>query len=279
MGTRYTPVPADLYARPQVRDIPIPDFPGSDSIWGSTGRDSRGHIWIGGSATGTHKAAHLFEYAPETGTLVDRGDVISELMKAGVYREGEGQIKIHTKIVQADDGYLYFASTDEQGESAEAATPPKWGSHLWRLSLADDQWQHLYALPEGVTALAGNGRWIYVLGYWDHVLYQYDTQGGMLRKVHVGSIPGHVSRNFVVDGRGHAYVPRVRAWDAEEARQHPDEPFLAALVEFDTDLKEIGSTPLKYYYYARAKGGPGTHGLIGFCYLANGSILVTTSVG
>ncbi len=32
----------------KVERLEIPDFPGAHAIWGGTGRDDRGHIWIGG---------------------------------------------------------------------------------------------------------------------------------------------------------------------------------------------------------------------------------------
>ena len=121
---------------PKIRNIPIPAFPGSYAIWGATGSDSRGHIWVGVSSKGVEiPSAHLFEFVPETDQLIDRGDVVSELKRAGVWREGEGQQKIHSKIVQAIDGHLYFASMDEQGENEDGSKLPTWGSHLWRLKL------------------------------------------------------------------------------------------------------------------------------------------------
>ncbi len=274
MGTRYTPVPRDLNAPPHATEIPIPASARGDAIWGGTGRDSAGHIWLGVSTQGNGGSAHLFEYAPESRALIDRGDVVSELKWAGVYRAGEGQIKIHTKIVQGGDGYLYFASFDEEGESDDATS--KWGGHFWRLQPGSAHWQHLYAVPHGLVAVAGNGNWIYALGYWDHILYQYDTRKRTWREVRVGSVRSHVSRNIVVDRNGHAYVPRAREWRPGEAAAHPNEPFSAQLVEYDTNLKEVGNTPLVYY----ATNSPrDSHGLIGLSYLADGSIVVSTHVG
>jgi hypothetical protein len=128
MGTRYTLASTDMNPAPRVVEIPLPNSLSAEAIWGATGRDASGHIWIGVSERGNGGSAHLFEYAPDSATLTDRGDVISELKYAGLYRSGEGQIKIHTKIIQADDGYLYFASFDEEGESANPAIAPKWGA-------------------------------------------------------------------------------------------------------------------------------------------------------
>jgi hypothetical protein len=273
MGTVFTALPKDLSALPQVREIPIPYFDHSDAIWGSSGRDNSGHLWFGVAAEGRGRSAHLLEFDPQSGKLTDRGDVVNELKHAGLYRPGEGQLKIHTKIVQAEDGYLYFGSFDEEGETNDKTS--KWGGHLWRYRPGASHWEHLFATPQSIIALAGNGPWIYALGYWDHVLFQYNVRTGSWRHVTVGSVPGHVSRNIVADINGHVYVPRVRARDAAEAA-HSGQPLSAELVEFDTDLKEVASTPLEHH---ADRAGPGSHGLIGFAYLADNSIAVTTFVG
>jgi len=266
MGTVYTTGLADT--SPHIKQIALPKFPGADAVWGSSGRDHRGHIWIGVSADGGDLSAHLIEFVPETGDIIDRGDVVSELKKAGIYRDGESQVKIHTKIIEAADGYLYFASTDEEGEAADGSSPPTWGSHLWRLHLDTNIWEHIQAVPHGLTALAGNGRWIYALGLWDHVLYQYDTESGAFHHVVVGSVDGHMSRNLVADHRGHVYVPRLSRKIG----------LFVKLVEFDTTLKEVGQTSLNEYTNGRRKISR-VHGIIGFAYLADGSIVFTTHIG
>ena len=140
-GSTFLEAPADPYQSPRAKVIEIPHFPGAHAIWGSTGRDSRGHIWFGVSADGGDHSAHLMEYDPVRNEVTDRGDVISELKAAGLYKPGERQIKIHSRIVPADDGYLYFSSADEQGEEADGSAPPKWGSHLWRLRPGDERWR------------------------------------------------------------------------------------------------------------------------------------------
>jgi hypothetical protein len=58
----------------------------------------------------------LLQFDPDTGAWHDRGTVVDQLKSAGLYRQGEGQVKIHSKIVPGDDSWLYFASTDEEGE-------------------------------------------------------------------------------------------------------------------------------------------------------------------
>ena len=263
-GSTFLPVPDDPYRIPRLKIIQVPDFPGADAIWGSTGRDRRGHIWFGVSANGGEHSARLFEYDPERDQMIDRGDVLSNLKIAGLYKKGERQIKIHSRIVQADDGYLYFSSTDEEGERGDGSAPPKWGSHLWRLRPGDNRWEHLHWVQEGLTAVAGGGRWIYALGLWDHVLYQHDTLTGALSTVTVGSIGGHMSRNLTADLRGHVFVPRLSG-------------AAVTLVEFDSSLQEIGATPLNNYLVG---GRPRkSHGIVGLVHLADESMAISTHAG
>ena len=261
-----------------VTQVHLPDFPGANAVWGATGRDRRGHIWIGVSADGGEGSARLFEHDPVTGSVTDRGSVVAMLKKLGLHRPGETQVKIHSKIWQVGD-YLYFSSTDESGEQADSAVPPRWGSHLWRLRLKDHSWEHLLAVPEGLTAIAVGGPWVYALGLWDHVLYQYDTRTRQVRRKVVGAVRGHMSRNLVADDRGHVYVPRLRIVKPEAAR---DDPFglsglRTTLVEFDTSLAEVAETPLRGY--ADPRNPSDSHGIIGFTRLADGSIAIALHLG
>ena len=269
---------------PIVRRIPIPDFPGAHAIWGGTGTDSRGHVWFGVSAHGVDDpSAHLFEFVPGTGEVIDRGDVVSQLKRCGIYRPGEGQMKIHTKIIQLDDGHLYFASMDEQNENLSALKLPTWGSHLWRLRLPErgpqsrssaigdldpNRWEHLMSTQEALIAAAGGGKVVYALGYFGHVLYQYDCRTGRSRSVKVGAAGAHISRNFFTDRRGHVYVPRVR--------QGPGGRSTATLVEFDPSLREVAASPLRHYAHGSAKH---SHGIIGFQPLDDGRIAFLTHTG
>ncbi len=261
--------PVKRGASPVARQIPVPEIPGGWAVWGATGRDSRGHIWIGVTAHEVEcPSAHLFEYVPKTGKLIDRGNVVDELKRAGVYRKGEGQMKIHSKIIQAADGHLYFASMDEQGEDEDTGALPKWGGHLWRLKLKDNSWEHLLTAPEALIAVAGAGNLVYTMGYWDHTLYQYDIRTGKIRSVKVGALVAHVSRNILCDRNGHVYVPRVKAGAGGV--------LTATLIEYDTSLKEIGQTPMPYYFDGRPRH---SHGIIGLQTLPDGSIAFLTHNG
>ena len=275
-GTTWTPAPTDPFRLPTLTEIRLPSFPGSYAIWGATGRDDSGLVWFGVSATGVpNPSARLYSFNPQTEQVTLRGDVVSQLKSNGVYRDGEGQMKIHSKIVQGDDGWIYFASMDEQGEKSDGVTYPKWGGHLWRLHPSRKKWEHLLSTKEALIALDGNGRWIYALGYFQHVLYQFDTQTRRIRQIKVGSAGAHISRNFLVDLNGHAYVPRVSA--APSASKNKGKVELrASLVEFDQKLQPVGETSLPHY-------GQGTsfssHGLTSFANLSNGVILFTTHLG
>src|SRR5438309_9485085 len=46
-NTRFGPLPVDPHKPPQVAEIQLPKVLGLYAIWGSTGRDDRGHIWAG----------------------------------------------------------------------------------------------------------------------------------------------------------------------------------------------------------------------------------------
>lgn len=268
MGCRYGPVPADPAAAPALSVVPIPKFPGSWAIWGATGRDRRGHVWFGVCA---HKvkapSAHLFEYDPAAKTVSDRGDVVTALQKACLYRRGEQQMKIHTKILHAADGHLYFGSMDEEGENSDGSKLPTWGGHLWRYRLDTDEWQHLLASKEALIAAGGDGSRVFGLGYFNHALFRHDLATGKSAKVMVGAEGGHVSRNFLVDDRGHAYVPRTA-----KTRQG----YLVILVEYDPELREVAATPLRYYTVTLDDD---SHGLVAFQPLADRSIAFATDQG
>jgi len=251
----------------KARRVDIPPIPGGWAIWGATGRDDRGHVWFGVTSHDIDvPSAHLFEYDPASGKLTDRGDVVGKLKEAGVLRDGEQQMKIHSRICQVG-GWMYFTSMDEKGEDERRGVQPTFGGHLWRISLKDYHWEHLEAAPKALIALGAGGGYVYALGYWDHVVYQYSTADASVRSVDVGAVAGHVSRNIIVDPRGHVFVPRVTA---------TPEGLKAALVEFDTDLKELRSTPLPYY----CESSPiGAHGITGLCPLPDGRIAFVTHNG
>ena len=270
-GSVFLPPPSDFATPPTVERLSLPAVPSGQAIWGATGRDRSGRIWFGVSVAGSRgrTSAHLLRYDPVSRSWASKGSVLEQLRLAGLYREGIGQVKIHTKIVPADDGFLYFASSDEDGENADGSVPPRWGGHLWRMRPDDERWEHVMAAPDGLVAASAAGRYVYVLGYWGHVLHQFDTLTSSSRKVVVGSTEGHVSRNFLSSVDGHAFVPRLR--------REPGGALTAALVQFDEQLREVASTPLEHYL---GKGSPGgNHGITGLATLPDGRIAFTTALG
>ena len=260
------PLIPDLIS-PDVRLIQFPEFDGAFAIWGASGRDRDGNIWL---APASHfvetQSGRVFVYDPATDKVTSRGDVLSELRKSGLYRPGEQQPKIHTKFYQGEDGCLYFASSDDPAAGQSTSDRPKWGSHLWRIR--DGRWEHIHSLTEGITALAGNGKFMYFLGYPDHLLIQYDCRTGTIQTVAVGSVEGHISRNLLCDYRGHAYVPRLKMVAANHAEH--------TLVEFDTNLNEVTQHPLPHYQFGAASE---CHGILAHQPLADGSIVFTTHAG
>lgn len=273
--TGKRPLPMIESIGPQVARLALPPFSGAHAIWGSTGQDATGNIWFGVTAGSTSvPSAHLFQYDPPTDRFTDRGDVVSQLAAAGVARPGEHQSKIHSRIVEGPDSYLYFSSMDEEGEHEDGSKLPTWGGHLWRMSLATYKWEHLLATPEALIAVGAGDRFVYALGYFGHVLFQFDTKTRDVRRVPVGSVAGHVSRNFVVDYRGHAYVPRVRA-NAESLGRRT---LRVSLVEFGTDLQELKETPLEEEHYFD-RNPTTSHGITGLQEMADGSWYFSTHVG
>jgi hypothetical protein len=254
---------------PSVTILKAPDFWGEFAIWGSTGFDRNGHVFFGMTSNDERGegSAHLFELNPTTGAFTDRGDVVSELKRLNLRRPGETQMKIHSRIVIGADGLQYFASMDETGEKGDGSRLPTWGGHLWRRS-ATGVWEHLAATPQALIGVAAGGPYIYALGYFNHVLFQFDTRSKRLRSVPIGAIAGHVSRNFFADDRGHVFVPRVEGGGGA--------PATARLVELDAELKEIGSQPLAQYFESE----PGdAHGIIATVPDGEGGWYFTTAVG
>ena len=267
MGAKYTEVPKSSFKAPQIEQISFPIRDNVDAIWGATGRDDTGNIYFGTSSHGADiPNSYLYQYNPLTNKVDAMGDVISQLKRADLYRPSMGQNKMHSKFYQADDGYVYFSSFDEEGESEGQNS--KWGGHLWRKLPSEVNWEHIMATKEALIAINTDGRYVYALGYWGHVLYQYDTVTEKINREVVGSIAKHISRNFVVDENGHAFVPHVYIDDFNEVKVY--------LNEYDTSLKLVDSYFLPSY---KADKINTHHGIVGYSSLKNGDILFTTSDG
>jgi hypothetical protein len=162
---------------------------------------------------------------------------------------------------------------DETGEKGDGSAYPIWGGHLWRMKPFASEWEHLLSTKEALIAVAGSGRFVYALGYFKHVLYQFDTQTQEVEQVEVGSVGGHISRNFLVDLNGHAYVPRVREAPGTSDSQSA---LIAELVEWDENLNELQAVPLPGY---EPTPDFESHGIVGWTFLEQGDLLFTTASG
>jgi hypothetical protein len=264
----------------------MPAVNGRHAIWGASGRDEQGHLWFGVSVGGA-RSAHLIEYDPVADRATDRGGVLEQLVANGFVTDGVSQTKIHSKIWQADDGYLYFTSSDEEGESEDGSQLPRWGSHLWRYDPEHGRWEHLLAVPEALIATACSGRYVYALGYFGHTLYQWDTVTATSRSTVVGAAGGHISRNVVCDPKGHVYVPRVsdlgRIPNAEQfsddrvaISSQTGRAFASSLVELNSELVEIQQVALPGY---DPDAGFSSHGITAFSYFSDGRIALATHTG
>ncbi|MEC9260010.1 MAG: hypothetical protein VYD53_01580 [Pseudomonadota bacterium] len=263
----YQPVDERHFKKPRVEPVILPDIGRTDVSWGAVGSDSEGNIYVGlAESEDAPRSAYLVKINA-AGQATVMGDVVSELKRAGIAPASVSQGKIHSQIVAANDGYLYFSSFDEAGETEVRL--PDYGGHLWRLNTLSGQWQHLLATPEALIAVNTDGRYVYALGYWGHVLYQFDTQSAKVNKTEVGSIPGHVSRQFLVDGKGHVYVPKLSQSGINE------EPS-AMLVEFDQNLNPVTEYPLPDY---SSEDMTRYRGIVAYTNMRNGDVYFTLGQG
>lgn len=266
-GPFVKPSPRHFKA-PHVQEIMLPNVGASDVSWGSVGRDSANNIYVGLSESyGDPRSASMIRWQSDTQRVETLGDVIQSLKHSNIAEPGESQGKIHSQFVTASDGLLYFTSFDEAGESNTRL--PTWGGHLWRFDPIAKHWEHLLETPEALIAINTDGHYVYALGYWGHVLYQYDTTSGRVHKTEVGSVPGHVSRQILVDGEGHVYVPKLVSAANEQG-------FVAMLAELDNQLNVIHEFPLPEYYDTKM---PRYRGIVGFTTMKNGDVYFTLHKG
>ncbi|MFO1318855.1 MAG: hypothetical protein U1F52_04525 [Burkholderiales bacterium] len=250
----------------RVRDLRLPALPDADAVWGATGVDARGRIWVGVSGKRFGSSGHLLRYEPDADRWTVAGRVLDALARAGLAAPGQGQVKLHSRIVAASDGWLYFTSMDEEGEHEDGTALPRWGSHLWRVHPETGIWEHRLASADALIAVGAGGGSVFALGYWNHVLYHHDVVTGLTRRVVVGSSGGHVSRNLVVTANGRAFVPRVTEGGAR-----------AELVEFDVHLQERSAAALPGY---AMPGDPGAnHGITGLALGPGHQAWFTTHTG
>jgi len=268
---------------PKLRELDVPDSYGNTAIWGATGRDNQGRMYFGIAAERVENpSAKLLRYDPASENFEMLGLVNEKLDELGIRKQHpfpETQMKIHSKIVQAGDGKLYFSSQDENEEAGDGSRNALFGGRLFSLDPKTDRWECIHETPEGLIAVAGRGRYVVTLGYFGHVLYQYDTQLKKIRKEKLGTYKGHVSRNIFMDRRGHVYGIRAGLADNKQNEgvyQIGSDRVRVSLVELDTELRIVREWPLADY---APTGTTDSHGITGFCELNNGNIVFVTHTG
>jgi hypothetical protein len=268
---------------PRLTNIDLPAFQGAHAIWGATGRDSKGQIYFGVAAYGVDDpSAHLFRLSPSTGMVADLGGCNSKLDELGVRRQEpypETQMKIHSKLHVAGDGKLYFSSQDEHDEAGDGSQNALFGGRLLALDPKTEKWSSILRTPEGLIALACNQRYVFALGYFGHVIYQFDTQTGHTRSVKLGTVGGHVSRNIFADSREHVYAIRLENANETEGPGVTvvgDSPVKSSLVELNEELLEVKSWPLDDYLPTLDVN---SHGLTAYCHVGSDTIVFLTHSG
>jgi hypothetical protein len=269
LGTHFNEVNSRHFKLPNMAQLELPIASEGSVLWGATGRDDFGHVYFGVSTYSKNSdTAFIYQYLPQSNSFIRQSDVISQLKKEGLYKAGISQNKLHSKFYQADDGYLYFTSFDEQGENSKKGILPIHGSHIWRKKPNDLDWEHLLATEDALIALNTDGRYVYSLGYWGHKLYQYDTHSGKFNSTSVGAMNGHISRNFLVSQSGRVFVPNVE--------KSSEDRIMVNLHEYDSDLNLVDAYPLEHYVYDEKHS---QHGIISYINMKNGEIYFVTGVG
>jgi hypothetical protein len=141
-------------------------------------------------------------------------------------------------------------------------------AHIWRKKPDALNWEYIRATKEAIIAVITDGRFVYALGYWGHVLYQYDTQAQVTNQIRVGAINGHISRNFLVSQNGHVFVPKVET--------SANNTLIVNLNEYDSAPDLVDSTPLEHYLYDNKRS---KHGILSYSKIKNGDIYFVTAVG
>src|SRR5688572_13844241 len=75
-GSRFLPPPGNPFQAPVVRELAMPPFSDATAVWGATGRDDDGSIWVGVSATHDGNSAHLMRYDAALNLWQDAGNAV-----------------------------------------------------------------------------------------------------------------------------------------------------------------------------------------------------------
>ena len=134
------------------------------------------------------------------------GDVVGQLSAAGILRKGEHQARSTRESFKGPTTTCIFRRWTKKASTKTARS-----YHDGAPFVANES-RHIQVGassrdPEALIAVAVGDRYVYALGYFGHVLFQFDTMTRDVKRIPVGSLGGHVSRNFIADYRGHAFVP------------------------------------------------------------------------
>jgi hypothetical protein len=285
---------------PKIRELRLPVSDGDEAIWGALGRDSKGSMYFGlASKASKELSAGLLQFSPQTGKVKLLGRVDDEISEGEPQGQVSLQDKIHSKLYEASDGQLYFASLDETGETEDGSANGQAGGHLIRINPSTGKWKSVLHTPESLISIGCSGRYIYALGYFGSRIYQFDTETQASNSVPIANYGGHLSRNLLVTTSGHVLSIRVTStapddaspgtnWTTPVAQDDARDQFqftedgtprrrvLVELVELNTDLKEVHAWPLPGY---EAHGTTSSHGITSFASLRDGSLLFTTQNG
>lgn len=247
---------------------------GGDSIWGALGVTAEDNVWVGISGSGS-RGGQLMSLKANDNVARSRGSVVDQRSPDQSPEANQNQTKIHSRIREADDGFVYFTSMDETGESWSDNRLPQYGGRLWRLKPGQEAWEQVITAPEALIALETTGRYVYALGYWGHVLYQFDTYSGRTEQLQIGSDCGHVSRNLLVDLREHVYVPKVISKAGRSECRAED--MTVSLAEISPAMQIVAEHPLPGYL---GKSAPHhSQGITAYAYRQDQSIIFSTLNG
>jgi hypothetical protein len=247
---------------------------GGDSIWGALGITAGTEVWVAISGSGS-RGAQLVSLTADDNVVHSRGSVVDQPSPGQSTAANLSQKKIHSRIRQADDGFVYFTSMDETGESWPDNRLPLYGGRLWRLKHGQAAWEQVTTAPEALIALETTGRYVYALGYWGHVLYQFDTYSGRTEQLKIGSDCGHVSRNLLVDLREHAYVPKVISKPGSTECRADD--MTVSLAEVSPTMEVVAEHALPDYLGKSAAHQ--SQGITAYAYRQDESIVFSTMNG
>ncbi|WP_395344648.1 hypothetical protein PN836_007755 [Ningiella sp. W23] len=260
-------VPVSYFKPPLLKQLPLVIDETGEMIWGAATADVDGNLFFAVSSyQQDNNSASLLKYIPDSALTIPRSDVITQLASEGNLDDDIIQDRIQGNMAMAEDGYLYFVSMDYKTETREKQS--LYGGRLWRKLPQSTNWDLVLNSDASLATVHTHGQFVYTLGHWGHVLYQYNTQTQRSTNIPVGSVPGHYSRDFLVDASGSIFVPRIEKLQDGEIN--------AVLVEIDESLGVADFHPLNHYWNG---DGFGNHGIVSQTLMENGELYFVTSGG